>query len=713
MNLLSPKLVMKWSVSFLCAALICACGGNQQQSVESSIPQFASAPPSAAPNASETQIVKGPRNNYTFTRISVGFVLTDRLGDQGSITITGKKAIQFDDVRVNLQMREYASMVSDQTLSSIIDLYLVFLGRVPDADGLSYWIDQYNNGLSLDRMANSFYQAALQYSSLTGYSSNMSEHDYVRQVYRLGLGRKEATAPGAAELDYWVTQLEAGQSRGAVARAIMSSARQFRDDAKWGWIVRSLDRRQKVARLFAVDQGLNYLSEAETIAKTMRIASLITPGSSFLAEQSIPTTDVLFSLNAQPYYGYLAQACTPAAKQSWVRAHLDDVYLWYKEIVDFPVTTAKTSEEYFDALLVKSKDRFSFTATQASVDGYFQTGTSVTYGYTLLRQGTRLRVLYVQPGSPADLAGLRRGATIAQVDGTSLAQPANDVQYAALYPSKSETHRFDIVDPGKTEMRSVNMTAISMSSKPVLSNQVLNVDGRKYGYMVFNDHIQSAEQMLIDGVNQFKAAGVQDLILDLRYNGGGYLYIADEIASMIGGSRTAGQIFEQLQYNDKHFANTYAGTTWFYAYDTKRRPLPQLNLSRVFILTGARTCSASESIINSLSPFVEVVLIGENTCGKPYGFRQTNNCGMAYFAIQFSGVNALGKGDYVSGFAPQCKVADDLDHALGDTAEARLAAALSYAKTGACPAVTTTPGGPPALGGERDPYPWRSIRLLP
>src|SRR5205823_3270226 len=110
------------------------------------------------------------------------------------------------------------------------------------------------------------------------------------------------------------------------------------------------------------------------------------------------------------------------------------------------------------------------------------------------------------------------------------------------------------------------------------------------------------------------------------------------------------------------------------------------NLSRVFVITGSGTCSASESIINGLTPYLQVIRIGGTTCGKPYGFVQTNNCGKAYFAIQFQGVNSQGFGDYASGFAPTCSAVDDVDHALGDPAEGRLSVALGYRSTGACPA---------------------------
>jgi hypothetical protein len=142
--------------------------------------------------------------------------------------------------------------------------------------------------------------------------------------------------------------------------------------------------------------------------------------------------------------------------------------------------------------------------------------------------------------------------------------------------------------------------------------------------------------------------------------------------------------------------------------------LPTLNLSRVFVLTGSNTCSASESVMNSLAGVdVEVIQIGSTTCGKPYGFYGIDNCGTTYFTIQFKGENNKGFGDYTDGFSasnqtgprgtvvPGCSVADDFTHALGDPAENRLAAALAYRDGVACPAATglAPPGALKASAG--------------
>jgi hypothetical protein len=230
--------------------------------------------------------------------------------------------------------------------------------------------------------------------------------------------------------------------------------------------------------------------------------------------------------------------------------------------------------------------------------------------------------------------------------------------------------------------------------------------------MLFNDHLATAEQALISAVTQLKAAAVSDLVLDIRYNAGGYLAVASELAYMIAGpTRTAGKTFELLTFNARHptidpvaltpitpmpFQSTAVGLS-----AAAGTVLPYLNLPRVYVLTGSDTCSASESVMNSLRGVgVQVIQIGSTTCGKPYGFYPADNCGTTYFSIQFKGVNAAGFGDYSDGFAaqnsaaagslaadavlPGCAVADDFSHALGSPSEARVASALQYRADGTC-----------------------------
>jgi hypothetical protein len=198
-----------------------------------------------------------------------------------------------------------------------------------------------------------------------------------------------------------------------------------------------------------------------------------------------------------------------------------------------------------------------------------------------------------------------------------------------------------------------------------------------------------------------------------------------------GPARTAGKTFERTVWNDQYatrdpftgqpivpvpFLSAANGLS-----APEGQPLPTLDLPRVFVLTGPGTCSASEAVMNGLSGIdVQVIQIGSTTCGKPYGFYAADNCGTTYFAIQFKGVNAKGFGDYSDGFVPGgmlpgCSVPDDFTHALGDPAEARLAAALSYRATGTCsaPAALAKPARSlSAIDGYAVKPPWRENRIM-
>jgi hypothetical protein len=258
--------------------------------------------------------------------------------------------------------------------------------------------------------------------------------------------------------------------------------------------------------------------------------------------------------------------------------------------------------------------------------------------------------------------------------------------------------------------------------------------GTTVGYVLFNDHIATAENLLVQAISDLKAQGATDLLLDIRYNGGGYLAIASELAYMISGPSTAGKPFETLTFNDKHTTTNpvtgqpltptpFLTTT---VLSSERTPLPTLGLSRVFVLTGGGTCSASEAVINGLrGQDIEVIQIGGTTCGKPYAFYPADNCGTTYFSIQLKGVNAKGFGDYSDGFTPKgtdlaglpgCQRLDDLTHELGDPDEGLLQAALLYRAAKIC-FLGQTPAGTALSAGAAGEVrlvksPWRENRIL-
>ncbi|HEY6179390.1 MAG TPA: S41 family peptidase [Kofleriaceae bacterium] len=411
----------------------------------------------------------------------------------------------------------------------------------------------------------------------------------------------------------------------------------------------------------------------------------------------------------------------------WIRSWIDDLYLWYREVPSLDIASYTDPVKYFGDLKTpaktpsgKDKDQFHFIYKTSDWVALSQSGTEASYGvqWALLAPAPprNLLVAYVQPNSPAAAANLQRGARIVTIDGVDV-QTGSDVDTLnnGLFPaSLNEKHTFAVQDPGAMIPRYVTLTSANIAITPVQNVGTLPAPNDKVGYLHFTDHIATAEKELFDAIVQLKGKGITDLILDMRYNGGGYLDIASELAYMIAGpTATSGKTFERLTFNDKHPSidpttgqplqpETFVDHTEGFSLDPGQ-PLPFLGLSRVFVLTGSGTCSASESVMNSLAGVdVRVIQIGTTTCGKPYGFLPADNCGTTYFAIQFQGVNNKGFGDYADGFAPGgifpgCTVADDFGHALGDPAEARVAAALAYRANATCPARAARRAEPEAV----------------
>jgi C-terminal processing protease CtpA/Prc len=455
---------------------------------------------------------------------------------------------------------------------------------------------------------------------------------------------------------------------------------------------------------------------------------------------------------------------TALEEKNWLRSWTNELYLWFDEVPDQNPANFTSDGTYFDALKTsaitasgKPKDRFHFTYATATWEALSQSGVEAGYGANFViiasKPPRNVVVAYTEPGSPAANVSpsIARGGKVLAVDGVDLVnandQSSIDTLNAGLTPqSVGESHTFSILDAGSATARSVTLVSAKITTTPVQNVKVLSTAaGGSVGYLQFNDHVATAEKELVAAFTQLQAAGVNDLVLDIRYNGGGYLDIASELAYMIAGPTvTAGQTFELSKFNSKNptvdpvtgkaivplgFHTTTQGFSL-----PSGQTLPTLNLPRVFVLTGADTCSASESIINSLRGVnIVVVQVGTTTCGKPYAFYPADNCGVTYFSIQMQGVNAQGFGDYSDGFTPAntvatqgfkipgCSVADDFAHALGDPAEGLLAAALNYQSSGACgvppsavgatPPLTAGAYIPPAANGKAIKSLWRENRI--
>jgi hypothetical protein len=221
----------------------------------------------------DTALYNGTRNSYTLKKTGDAYEIQ---GSQGIDNLLNIEYIKFADMRINLQIQALAKSIDPKALQGIEELYAAFFNRVPDADGLSYWITQFKNGSSIRQIAESFYDAGVEHSAVTGYSANMSNQDFVNRIYTNVLGRTEgADAEGLA---YWSTALSSGnESRGSLVTSILNSAHTFKSDPTWSWVADLLDNKIKVANIFAVDAGLNYNSPEQSITQGMAIAKAVSP----------------------------------------------------------------------------------------------------------------------------------------------------------------------------------------------------------------------------------------------------------------------------------------------------------------------------------------------------------------------------------------------------------------------------------------------------
>ena len=445
-----------------------------------------------------------------------------------------------------------------------------------------------------------------------------------------------------------------------------------------------------------------------------------------------------------PTQPYLDSPGTLADEKAFVRSWVHETYLWYRELPVLDPAPYASAQALFADLRTPAltasgqpKDRFHYTVPTAEWEALSDAGIEAGYGIVwAVPQATpprRVLVAQVAPGSPAAAAGIARGAEVLAVDGVDMVN-GTDVTALnkGLYPSAAgQPHAFRLLDRGASVAREVALTSARLSKPPVPEVRTFDAPAGKVGYLLFNDHIATAEAALADAIRQFRSAGIVDLVLDVRYNGGGLLDVAAELAYMIAGPQaTAGKDFERLRFNDKNPFGFSAEQQRTPFHATARgfslplgQELPSLGLGRVFVLSSRDTCSASESIINGLrGAGVAVHQVGSTTCGKPYGFYPRENCGTMYFSIQFEGVNHLGEGGYVDGLAPGCSVADDFDHLLGDPAEAQLAAALGWQRDGVCTAAASARQAlaAPSAASRPDAAPgpallrpfWRSERVL-
>ena len=362
-----------------------------------------------------------------------------------------------------------------------------------------------------------------------------------------------------------------------------------------------------------------------------------------------------------------------------------DIYLWYNQIpAGFNAHSYASYDKIMTAIRQYSTepgfsgpvDRWSFAVKQSEWDNV-SSGISGDFGINVFfKTEGDLRIKSVERSSPAGLAGIRRGWRITKINGSTNISTSNaDYIVQAVWKSPSGSFTFQKPDGSSVD---INLTAASYQEHPVYLDSVYTIASKKIGYLSFNSFLGDTTEVYNEFAsvfNRFTAAGVNDLIVDLRYNGGGYVTVQQKLANWLAPSAANGQLMMKQQFNDKY--------TEYNSADNFHK-LGGLNLNRIFFIVSNSTASASELLINNLKPYMSVQLVGPSkTYGKPVGFFPVAVGDSYIFPVSFRSTNKNGEGNYFNGLDLNSQVADGLDKDWGDINESCLQSAISYITSGA------------------------------
>jgi carboxyl-terminal processing protease len=396
-----------------------------------------------------------------------------------------------------------------------------------------------------------------------------------------------------------------------------------------------------------------------------------------------------------------------AAANRWIFEVMDQVYLWLEDMRT-PIAETSDPEDYFESLLFRPTDRFSviYPDYQELINSLNGITLEAGYEFNLYReaQGSSnviAEVSYIKKNSPAFLVDLKRGDFITHINNTRL----TDTNFRDLLGQISSQHtltysRFNTESGTFEEMPQVSLTPVQLAENPNFLDSVYTINGEKIGYVVYhffapgpgqNSTAYNDEMDQIFG--NFKAEGIQHLIVDFRYNGGGFVSSAVNLASLIAPGVDNTDIFSKTKYNSFLTDNVADLRNVQTPFRSKAQNLgPILEGNRVYILTSSRTASASELIINGLKPYMDVYLIGDVTTGKNVGsipFEDEENTQNTYgiLPIVSQSFNSLDQSDYTTGFQPNivAKESSERLRPFGDINEQLLRKAIEQ--------ITGTPSG--------------------
>ena len=406
---------------------------------------------------------------------------------------------------------------------------------------------------------------------------------------------------------------------------------------------------------------------------------------------------VLLSLSAaacqeDPFDFGQPRNCEIGSQNEWVYELMLNVYLWEEELPDIDPLAYDDPAVMVEEVRWEEVDRWSRVSDLETTTALFEEGMVIGLGTrTDTDADGNVVFAFVHPLSPAGQAGVLRGDRLVGLGGFAIEQVSDQDLWEVAYGPNEPGVVVDMVieTGGETKTLSVTKDWYPLVTVPYV--EVFPVNGRNVGYFAFTTFVEPSVAELDAAFTRFRDAGVRDVIVDLRYNSGGSISTARHLIDLLVGGEAAGKVSYRVDYT-----GSLAGEDSTRHVSRVGASLPEID-KVVFITTGS-TLSASELVINGVTPYVDVELVGGRTGGKPVGSHQWSFCDKVAQPITFRLINGDDVSDYFDGFAADCEAADDLTRALGDAAEASTAAALARIAGTSCPAPP-----PPEDGGAQAP----------